>query len=81
MDGTQAVNKVVVSLTQEKIDFINHSHAKEIEYWKKAAFDNKNEDGRRWLTDFAPSKVSLISLDRKDSVKEVKNINEILRYL
>ena len=54
MDGTQAVNKVVVSLTQEKIDFINHTHAKKIEYWKKAAFDNKNEDGRRWLTDFAP---------------------------
>ena len=50
IDEAQAVNKIVVNLPQEKIDFINHSHAKEIEYWKKAAFDNKNEDKRRRWT-------------------------------
>ena len=50
IDEAQALNKIVVNLPQEKIDFINHSHAKEIEYWKKAAFDNKNEDKRRRWT-------------------------------
>ena len=77
MDEAQAVNTIVVDLPQEKIDFINHAHAKEIEYWKKAAFDNKNEDGIRQLTDLAPLKVSLY---RKDSVKEVKNVSEMLSY-
>ena len=71
MDEAQAINKIVVDLTQEKIDFINHVHAKEIEYWKKAAFDNKNEDGIRQLADLAPLKVSLYD---KDSTKEVKNV-------
>ena len=74
MDEAQAVNTIVVDLPQEKIDFINHAHAKEIEYWKKATFDNKNEDGIRQLTDLAPLKVSLY---RKDSAREVKNVNEI----
>ena len=74
----QAVNKIIVNLPKEKIDFINQSHEKEIEYWKKSAFDNKNEDERRQLTDLAPLKVSLYC---KDSVKEVKNVNEILCYL
>ena len=77
MDEAQAVNTIVVDLPQEKIDFINHAHAKEIEYWKKATFDNKNEDGIRQLTDLAPLKVSLY---RKDSVKEVKNVSEMLSY-
>ena len=73
-DEAQAVNKIIVNFPKEKIDFINQSHEKEIEYWKKTAFDNKNEDERRQLTDLAPLKVSLY---RKDSAREVKNVNEI----
>ena len=78
MGEAQAVNKIVVDLRQEKIDFINQTHAKEIEYWKNIAFDNKNEEERKQLTNLAPLKVSLY---HKDSVKEVKNANEILCYL
>ena len=40
MDEAQEVNKTVVNLPQEKIDFINQTHAKEIEYWKNVVFDN-----------------------------------------
>ena len=32
MDEAQAINKINVNLPQEKIDFINHTHAKESEY-------------------------------------------------
>ena len=78
MGEAQAVNETVVDLRQEKIDFINQTHAKEIEYWKNIAFDNKNEEERKQLTNLAPLKVSLY---HKDSVKEVKNANEILCYL
>ena len=78
MDEAQEVNKTVVNLPQEKIDFINQTHAKEIEYWKNVVFDNKNEEERMRLTNLAPLKVSLY---RKESLKEVKNVNEILCYL
>ena len=50
MDEARAVNKIEVNLPQEKIDFISHTHAKEIEYWKKVALDNKNEDEIKRLT-------------------------------
>ena len=74
MDEAQAVNKIEVNLPKEKIDFNNHTQAKEVEYWKKVVLDNKNEDERRQLTD-------LDRLARKDVVKEVKNVNEIICYL
>ena len=57
MDESQAVNKIEASLPQEKIDFVNHTHAKEVEYWKKVALDNKNQDERRRLTDLAPLRI------------------------
>ena len=41
-------------------------------------FDNKNEEERMRLTNLAPLKVSLYC---EESVKEVKNVNEILCYL
>ena len=41
MDEAQTVNKINVNLPQEKRDFINHTHAKELEYWKKVALGNK----------------------------------------
>ena len=78
MGETQVVNKIVVNLPKEKIDFINQTHAKEIEYLKNVAFDNKNEEERMQLTNVATLKVSLY---RKKSVKEVKIVNEILCYL
>ena len=53
MDEARAVNIIEVNLPQEKIDFISHTHAKEIEYWKKVALDNKNEDEIKRLTDVA----------------------------
>ena len=56
MDEAQAINKINVNLPQEKIDFINHTHAKESEYQKKVALDNKSKDERKRLTDLAPHK-------------------------
>ena len=47
MDEAQAVNKIEANLPQEKIKSINNTHAKEVEYWKKVALDNKNEDERK----------------------------------
>ena len=40
MDEAQTVNKINVNLPQER-DFINHTPAKELEYWKKVALGNK----------------------------------------
>ena len=71
MDKAQAISKIEVNLPKEKIDFINHTQAKEVEYWKKVVLDNKNEDERRQLAD-------LDRLARKDVVKGVKNVNEII---
>ena len=68
MDEAQAVNKIEVNLPQEKIKFINNTHVKEVEYWKKFALDNKNEDERKRLTDLSLLKRFLA---REDVVKEV----------
>ena len=46
MDEARAVNRIEASLPQEKIDFINDAHAKEVDYWKKAALGSKNEDAK-----------------------------------
>ena len=37
------------------MDYINYAHAKEVEYWKKIALDNKKEE-RNQLTDLSPSR-------------------------
>ena len=68
MDEAQAVNKIEVNLPQEKIKSINNTHAKEVEYWKKVALDNKNEDERKRLTDLSPLRLFLA---HEDVVKEV----------
>ena len=54
MDEAQAVNKTEANLPQGKIEFINHTHAKEVEYWKNVAFEGKNEDQKKESTDLAP---------------------------
>ena len=79
MDETREANKIEAILPQEKIDFINDAHPKEVDYWKKAALGRKNEDERKQLTDLAPLRDFLA---RKGAVKSgVESINEMLFYL
>ena len=54
MDEARAINKIEANLPQEKIYFINSTHLKDVQYWKKIALENRNEDERRQLTDLAP---------------------------
>ena len=54
MDEGRAVNKIEANLPEEKIDFINDAHVKEVDYWKRAALGSKNEDEKKRLTDLAP---------------------------
>ena len=59
MDEVRAMNKIEAKLTQEKIDFINDVHQKELQYWKKIALESKDENEKKQLTDLAPLRVSL----------------------
>ena len=54
MDEAPAINKIEVNLSQEKIDFINDVHQKELQYWKKIALECKKENKKRQLTDLPP---------------------------
>ena len=54
MDEARAVNKIEVNLPQEKIDFINDAHQKELQYWKNIALANKNENEKKQLIDLVP---------------------------
>ena len=56
MGEARAINKIEANLPQEKIYFINDTHLKDVQYWKKIALENRNEDERRQLTDLAPFK-------------------------
>ena len=63
----------------KKIYFINAAYAEEVDYWKRAALGNKNEEERKRLTNLAPSRIFLA---RKDAGKSSdKNIHEMLFYL
>ena len=42
-----------MNLPQEKINFINDAHQKELQYWKNIALQSKNENERKELTDLA----------------------------
>ena len=66
MDEVRAMNKIEAKLPQEKIDFINDVHQKELQYWKKIALESKDENEKKRLTDLAPLRVSLA---RKYAVK------------
>ena len=35
MDEVRAMNKIEANLPQDKIDFINDAHQKELQHWKK----------------------------------------------
>ena len=54
MNEARAVNKIEVNLPQEKIDFINDAHQKELQYWKNIALANKNENEKKQLIDLVP---------------------------
>ena len=47
MDEVRAMNKIEANLPQDKIDFINDAHQKELQHWKKS----KNENDKKQLTD------------------------------
>ena len=70
-------NRIEANLPQEKIDFIIAAYAEEVDYWKRAALESKNEEGRKQITNLAK-----FFLARKDSGKSrVENIYEVLFYL
>ena len=35
MDEAEAINKITVNLPKEKVDFINDTQQKELNYWKR----------------------------------------------
>ena len=79
MDDSWAVSKTEANLAQEKIDFTNDTHKKEVDYWKRAALGSKNEDERKQLTDQAHLRIFLA---HKDAIKSgTENVYEILFYL
>ena len=47
MDEARTINKIEVNLPQEKIDFVNGAHQKELRYWKKIASESKNKDEKK----------------------------------
>ena len=50
MDEVRAMNKIEANLPQDKIDFINDAHQKELQHWKKI-LGSKNENDKKQLTD------------------------------
>ena len=51
MDEVRAMNKIEANLPQDKIDFINDAHQKELQHWKKIVLESKNENDKKQLTD------------------------------
>ena len=47
MDEARAINKIEVNLPQEKIDFINDAHQKELQHWKNIGLASKNENEKK----------------------------------
>ena len=79
MKKKKEINRIEANLPQEKIDFINDVHAKEVDYWERIALEDRSEDEKRQSRDLARLEVSLA---RKDAGKSrVENIHEMLFYL
>ena len=57
MDEAKAINKLRLNLPKEKVDFINDTHQKELNYWKRTALEGKNEDEKKQLTDLTALEV------------------------
>ena len=47
--------KVEVELNQEKIDFINDSYEKRLQYFKRIALENVSTENQRELIESAPA--------------------------
>ena len=81
MNEVRVVNETEVKLSQEKINFINDNHQKELQYWKNVALESvSTENETKELMDLAPLRACLI---RKAVIKNAKkvNIDEIIFYL
>ena len=72
------INKIIVNLPKEKVDFINNTHQKELNYWKKIPLVGKNEDDKKQLMDLARLRTFLAC---KDVVKNEVKIDEKILYL
>ena len=75
------MTKTEANLPQEKKDFINDAHQKELQYRKKDCIREQKRRRKETIdrTDLAPLRDFLA---RKGAVKnEVKNVNEIIFYL
>ena len=60
------------------VDFINNTHQKKLNYWKRIGLEGKKEDEKKQLSDLAPLGAFLV---RKDVVKNEKNVDETIFYL
>ena len=75
MKLVSVMNEIEVNLSHEKLNFINDTYQKELQYWKKSVL-TKNE--RKELRDLAPARVFLPC---KAAAVNAKNIDEIVFYL
>ena len=57
MEEARTINKIETNLSKEKIEFINVTYTEEVDYWKSAVLEGKNEEERKQLTNQAPSRV------------------------
>ena len=56
MEEARTINKIETNLSKEKIEFINVAYTEEVDYWKSAVLEGKNEEERKQLTNQAPSR-------------------------
>ena len=49
MDEVRGMNKIEANLPQDKIDFINDAHQKELQHWKRIVLESKNENDNKQL--------------------------------
>ena len=80
IDFKMDVRRIEVCLSQDKINQINSAFQKELDYWKKAALENLDENEGNHLKDLAPLSPFLICKAEKNNTKKV-DINEIILYL
>ena len=71
--------RIEVSLSQDKINSINSTFQKELDYWKEAALKNLGENETNQLKDSAPPSLLLIRRAKKNAKKV--DINIMIFYL
>ena len=54
MDEAKPINKIILNLPKEKVNFLNETYQKELNHWKKIVLEGKDEDEKKQLTDLAP---------------------------